>query len=150
MSKILAATAWSQLSSAQYIDEVIESVRAHPDIWAAARDSLYKSAGDRFDEYEHHLVRLQSQTGPATTFHKVWVEALAVVWWEMGPHPKLSTYDAAMGAILALVAYDHSSKYYLMDDPDKLRVWHALSDDHACLLLLPAVIAKSKIQELVK
>jgi hypothetical protein len=31
---------------------------------------------------------------------------------------------------------------------DRLKVWHALSDDPACILLLPAVIAFEQIEEM--
>jgi len=56
-------------------------------------------------------------------------------------------WEAAGSAIVALIAWDDSSKWLNMPS-DRLRVWHALSEDPACLLLLPAVIAFEKIKEL--
>jgi len=49
---------------------------------------------------------------------------------------------------VALIAWDHSAKYLKMT-PDELRVWYALSDDPACILLLPAVMVLQEEMEMV-
>jgi hypothetical protein len=52
-----------------------------------------------------------------------------------------------MDATAALIAYDDASKY--LDMPvEQLRVWAILSEEPAAVLLLPAVIAFERINEL--
>jgi hypothetical protein len=60
-------------------------------------------------------------------------------WW--------ASRDAARDAIASLIAYDDANKYLEMSS-DKLRVWSILSEDPAAILMLPAVIAFEKINEL--
>jgi hypothetical protein len=52
-----------------------------------------------------------------------------------------------MDATAALIAFDDASKYLDMPS-DKLRVWAILSEEPAAVLLLPAVIAFERINEL--
>ncbi len=54
-----------------------------------------------------------------------------------------AAYDAAYYAAVALIAWDHSEKYLDMT-PDELRIWGRLSDDPACILLLPMIIVLQK------
>jgi hypothetical protein len=58
-----------------------------------------------------------------------------------------AAWNAVPGAIAALIAWDHSIKYLDMAG-EELQVWAILSDDPACILLLPAVIAFENINEL--
>jgi hypothetical protein len=52
-----------------------------------------------------------------------------------------------MDATAALITYDDASKY--LDMPiDELRVWAILSETPAAILLIPAVIAFERINEL--
>ena len=55
--------------------------------------------------------------------------------------------DAAWSASMALIAYDDSAKYLDMPS-EQLRVWSILSEDPAAILLLPAVVAFERINEL--
>jgi len=59
-----------------------------------------------------------------------------------------AAYGAAWSTISALIAWDHSAKYLKMT-PDQLQVWYALSDDPACILLLPAVMVLQEEMEMV-
>jgi hypothetical protein len=52
-----------------------------------------------------------------------------------------------VNAIAALVAWDDCSQYLSMTS-EQLEIWYHLSERPACLLLLPAVIAFEKINEL--
>jgi hypothetical protein len=52
-----------------------------------------------------------------------------------------------MDATAALIAFDDASKY-LEVASDQLRVWTILSEEPAAILLLPAVIAFERINEL--
>jgi len=140
MTSLSNATAWSQLPNAKHIDEVIASDKAYPDIWALDVDVVqYMKYMSHADRYPYPWLIASEMITMSN--REVLFDAVRKAPWQWIP--------ATWCALLALVAYDHSSKYYLMDDPDKLLTWHALSDDPACLLLLPAVIARSKIQELV-
>jgi len=55
--------------------------------------------------------------------------------------------SVAWGAILALVAYDDCAQYLDMTSSE-LRVWAALSEHPAPILLIPALVAREKIKEL--
>jgi len=141
MPNLTSNNHWSHLPNAKYIDEVLASLKSHTDIWAA-------SCGDAAVEAQSSL----RNTYRAEAWSAAWQESRALAReaaWEAVWNADIC-WVMAWDALVSLIAYDHSSKYYLMDDPDKLLTWHALSDDPACVLMLPAVIARSKIQELVK
>jgi hypothetical protein len=71
-------------------------------------------------------------------------DAVRVMAWGV---TRNAAWDAARDAVLALVAYDDAAKY--LDMPmDQLRVWAILSEEPAAVLLLPAVVAYEKINEL--
>ena len=119
---------WSHLSNAQHIDQVIESVTSHSDIWDAAWDAR----------------------------RTYWRAAWNVAWRaaaDASRHEALmaSTIAAraltARGTILALIAYDDAAKYLNMPS-EQLKVWAALSEDPAATLLISAVTAYEKISEL--
>ena len=115
--------AWSHLPNAAHIDRVLESVKSHPESWGLPRTWAWSAAWDA-----------------------AWDAARGAAWdaleaaWE-------AAWSAARDAILALVAYDDAAKY--LDMPvDQLKIWAILSEDPAAVLLLPAVIAYEKIDEL--
>ena len=99
---------WSHLPNAKHIDWMLESVKANPEKWKAARDAARDAA-----------------------MNAAWKAAL-----EQLP---------AWSAISALIAWDHSSKYLDMT-PDELRIWGKLSDDPACILLLPMIIVLQEME----
>ena len=55
--------------------------------------------------------------------------------------------DAARDAIMALIAWDDCAHYLAMSSA-KLEIWAKLSEKPECLLLLPAVKAFEKIDEM--
>ena len=114
-------TSWSHLPNATHIDRVIESQKDHFFAWR----SRWTATG-----------------------YAEWLEAWAATgdaarnqarWYTSG--------DAARGAIAALIAWDHSAKFLDMTSKE-LELWWVLSEDPACILLLPAVQAFEKIKEL--
>jgi hypothetical protein len=119
-------SAWSHLPNAKHIDWVLASVKENPKAWkgawaaswAAAREAAWEAA-------------LDAARGDA------WDAAAA---WS-------SAWGASRSAISALIAYDHCEKYPSMT-PDELYVWWKLSDDPACILLIPMVKVMNK-KELV-
>ena len=118
------STAWSHLPNAVHIDRVLASLKAHPDVWDAAWDAARDAAWDAF-RYE--------------AWNPAWAAAVNAAGFAAG--------SAAGNAIAALVAWDDCSQYLSMTS-EQLEIWYHLSERPACLLLLPAVIAFEKINEL--
>jgi hypothetical protein len=58
-----------------------------------------------------------------------------------------AAWNATWNATAALIAYDDASKYLEMSS-DHLRFWSILIEDPAAVLLIPAVIAFERINEL--
>ena len=128
--------AWSHLPNAAHIDRVVKSVKSHPEVWSATWDAIpivdaaRGAAGDATRNSARGAAR--GAAWDAAWSRRAWGAAWA---W------------AAGDTILALVAYDDAAKYLDMPS-DQLRVWAILSEEPAAVLLLPAVIAYEKIDEL--
>lgn len=131
--------AWSHLPNAPYIDRVIETLKSHPGIWYAARDSA--TGFDRPTAWS---------AGRSASFnagrHLEWDAAYAATW-SVTRETDWSAGDAAWDSVTSLIAYDYSANYLDMPS-EKLRMWAILSEDPAAILLLPAVIAFERINEL--
>ena len=128
--------AWNHLPNAHHIDRVLESAKSHPEIWDAAWDT-YRSAA--------HGAALDASRFAALNASRVTaLNASRVTAWNAAwGAAKLATMDATA----ALIAFDDASKYLEMAS-DQLRVWTILSEEPAAILLLPAVIAFERINEL--
>ena len=124
-------TEWSHLPNAVHIDRVLASVKAHPDVWGAARDAARFAA---------------------------WSDARDAAWWvslAAGDAARIAARNAAWDAakyaagdaMVALIAWDDSSQYLSMTS-EQLKMWYHLTEQPACLLLLPAVRAFEQIKEL--
>ena len=70
---------------------------------------------------------------------EIWTGAMVAAW--------SAAWSEARSASMALIAYDDSAKYLDMPS-EQLRVWSILSEDPAAILLLPAVVAFERINEL--
>ena len=117
-------TAWSHLPNAVHIDRVLASVKAHPDVWDAARSTARSTARFAARDAARSAAR----------------DAARDAAWS-------TARFAARDAVTALTAWDNSALY--LDMPgDQLEVWYHLSEQPACLLLLPAVRAFEQIEEL--
>ena len=115
------ANEWDHLPNAKHIDAILADVNANPERWKVAGPSARDVA-----------------------WNAAWIVAWEVGWevgWASAARGAASA--AARGAIVALVAWDESSKYLEMT-VDELKVWYALSNDPAALLLLPAVMVMNK------
>jgi hypothetical protein len=129
-------TEWSQLPNAAHIDRVLASVKAHPDVWDAAWGQAWGQVWDAaLDASLEAALEAAWDESRGAAYDAAW----RAVW--------AAALNAARGAIAALIAWDDCAKYLDMPS-DKLKVWHALSDDPAAILLLPAVMAFEKINEL--
>lgn len=126
-------TAWNHLPNAVHIDRIIASVKAPPEAWDQASDAAGSSAA-----WDAAWDRAWYAAGSS--------EARVAAWWEALTVTRDAT-SGAIGAIVALIAWDHSAKFLDMT-ADELKVWWVLSEDPACILLLPAVKAFEKIEQL--
>jgi hypothetical protein len=134
--------AWSHLPNAYHIDRVLESVKSHPEIWDATWDEAWVVDPIR-----------------VAAWNAIWLAAREASWLAYRDAAYDAAYGAALGvdrdeswvaardAAIALIAYDDASKYLEMDS-DQLRVWAILSETPAAVLLLPAVVAFERINEL--
>jgi len=82
---------------------------------------------------------------------EAWAAARAAAWAAARTSRTLTAainaaWPAARDSILALIAYDDAAKYLEMSSYE-LKIWAALSEEPAAVLLLPAVIAFEKIKE---
>ena len=129
-------SAWSHLPNARYIDRVLESVKSHPEIWEAAWNGARLAAWNaaRLAASDAAWVAASDAASDAAR-----LAASDAAW--------VAASDAAWGPIAALIAFDDAGKYLDMPS-DKLRVWAILSEDPAAVLLIPAVIAFERINEL--
>ena len=122
--------AWSYLPNAHHIDRVLESVKSHPEIWDAAWNAAWGAA-------RYAAVSAARDAAMAAARHADWYEIRV----------RYTVTRTAKDATAALIAYDDASKYLDMPS-DHLRIWAILSEDPAAVLLLPAVIAFERINEL--
>ena len=95
-----------------------------------------------------HIDRvLESVKSHTEIWDAIWDEARLSSRYAALGAARYAAWNAAWGAITALIAYDDASKYLDMPS-DHLRVWAILSEDPASVLLLPAVVAFERINEL--
>jgi hypothetical protein len=127
-------SAWSNLPNAYCIDQVIESVKENLEIWVEVWDAFRDMASNAIWGAATAAVR---DADRAMVLDAVWIRI----------SDRGAAGDAAWGAIMALIAYDDSSKYLAMPS-DQLQFHAILSEDPAAILLLPSVIAFEKINEL--
>ena len=128
--------AWSHLPNAYHIDRVLESVKSHPEIWDAARYAFWVES-----QYAAMSAAMSAALGAARDAARY-----AALGAALGA-ARYAAWNAAWGAIAALIAYDDASKYLDMPS-DQLRIWAILSETPAAILLLPAVVAFERINEL--
>ena len=156
-------SSWSHLPNAAHIERVIASVEEHPEAWSdayivAAADTAWNSAYNAsWDSLALDSLAWDSARNAAfdAAYDAVWDAAWDADWDAAGLLARDAAWDAARnaayyaarGAILALIAYDDAAKYLTMPS-DQLRVWAALSENPAAILLIPAVIAFERTDEL--
>jgi hypothetical protein len=132
-------TAWKDLPNATHIDQVLADLKSHPREFSAAWNAARAAAWD-------------AAWGAA--WGAAWDEARDAVrdaawdaaWDAARDAAGLAARDAAGDAIMALIAWDHSSKYLDMTH-DELGVWYQLNEDPACALLLTYVRARELIAQ---
>jgi hypothetical protein len=130
---------WSHLPNAAHIDRVLDSLKAHPDMWNAARDAAWDVTYEAWNA-AWNAARIAARDAARIAARNATRDAA----WDA---TRDAAYYAARGSILALVAYDNAAKYLNMP-VDQLKMWAILSEEPAAILLLPAVIAFEQISEL--
>ena len=136
--------AWSHLPNAHHIDRVLESVKSHPEIWATAWDTIKDMVLDVAWNSVGNSARSAARSAALSVALSAALDAALDATLDATTD---SAWSATRFATVALIAYDDASKYLEMPS-DKLRVWALLSEDPAAVLLLPAVIALERINEL--
>lgn len=124
-------SAWGHLPNAAHVDRVLQSVKAHPEVW----DRVPKRSAAR-DAACYAAQKAAEDAGRAEALRR------ADRHW-LCPYRHAAPRDA----IMALIAYDDAAKYLDMT-PDRLKTWAVLSEEPAAVLLLPVVIAFEKLSEL--
>ena len=138
------STAWSHLPNAMHIDRVLASVKAHPKNWYAAWDAAWSAAGNAARRAAGNAAR---DAALDAVYAAVYAAALDAALSAARDVARYVARHAAWGAMAALIAWDDCSQYLDMPS-DQLKMWYHLTERPACLLLLPAVIAFEKINEL--
>ena len=133
-------TAWSHLPNAEHVDRVLASVKAHPEVWAEAYYAAYNAA-------RNAAYNAAYNAGRDAAWKAARGAARNAAYYAARNAARDAAWDAAYGAILALIAWDDCAQYLDMSS-DQLKVWAILSEKPASILLLPAVTAFEKINEL--
>ena len=145
-------TAWAHLPNAAHIDEVLASLKAHPEKWTAAWGAARYAAWD---------AAWDAAWGAA--WDAAWDAALGAALgaardaaWDAARDAVLdatrdatrdavldatrdATRDAAWGAITALIAYDDAGQFMKLP-VEQLKAMHRLDPHPMYLLLQPAAV----------
>ena len=114
--------AWSHLPNAAVIDEVLESLKKHPEAWGAAQDTVRGATWD---------------TVRGAAWGAAWDAAQDTVRDAAQDTVRGAARDAAWGAMAALIAYDDAGK--LIKQPvAHLQGLYRLDQHPMFLLLQPA------------
>ena len=132
--------AWSHLPNARHIDRVIESAESHPEIWSASWNASWNATMAAYDAARDAAWVAAARSAARDATRDAAMDAASDA-------TRGAAWYAAWAATAALIVYDDASKYLEMSS-DQLRVWAILSEDPAAVLLLPAVIAFERINEL--
>jgi hypothetical protein len=134
--------AWDHLPNAQHIDWVLATVKQHPKIWATSRHATYNVDWTAARDAARYAAWIAAGAAAG--------DAAGEAAWRAvrsAARASVAARDTAWIAILALIAYDDCA--HLLDMPsDRLKMWAALTEQPAAVLLLSAVIARELIAQL--
>jgi hypothetical protein len=128
--------AWSHLPNAHHIDRIFESAKSHPEIW----DEISKSTWDTSSAIASLVVKDSYKSDARNAAWDTAKQAIRDSAWDTANY-------AGKRAVAALIVYDNCAHYLDMPS-DQLSVWAMISEDLAAVLLLPAVTAFERINEL--
>jgi len=111
-------------------------LKANPEAWSRSRIASWTVTGTQ-------------------AWEEAWGEARTAArnarrdqeWYAARHATSLLGMDRVWGVILALIAWDRSAQFLDMTS-NELKMWGALSEDPAAILMLTAVIAFEQIKEL--
>jgi len=138
---------WDHLPNAKLIDWVLTDLKANPGKWDVMHYSVWNSVWSSEQEEAAWnsvwtaMCDIGRNVAYDSAWNAVWIEGRASPW-QMARAPGWS-------AIAAFIVYDNCPEYLDMT-PGELQVWGELSGHPACILLLPLIIRKQKMQEFKK
>ena len=130
--------AWSHLPNAAVIDEVLESLKKHPEAWGAARSAAWGATWDaaRGAAWDAAWDAARDAAWDAA-WDATWDAARGAVWGAARDAARDAAWGAAWDAVAALVAYDDAGK--LIKQPvAHLQGLYRLDPHPMFLLLQPA------------
>jgi hypothetical protein len=138
-------TEWSHLPNATHIDQVLTGIPLCCSEFIMSPVHGKKQVVAPAVLLELAELNTALNTAFNTAFNTIWsmgriiaLDAALDVARDVARDTPREAWRAAVGAIMALIAYDHSDRYMTVT-ADELQVWAALSDDSAGVLLLPYV-----------
>ena len=151
---------WSDLPNAHHIDWVLASLKDNAHLWAEARNALRDAARAAAWRAAWGAARdaawyAASDAGRGAAWSAALDSARWAAWraasdaasdaaWRAASDAASdAAWRAAWGAVRALIAYDDCDQYLTMGY-EELRIWAALSEHPAAVLLLSMVYVKSK------
>ena len=125
-------TAWAHLPNAALIDEVLTSLKAHPEKWAMAQAAPWDTVRDAARDAAWDAARGAAR-GTA------WNAARGAAWHAARHAARSMARGAADDVIAALVAYDDASQFMKLP-VEQLKAMYRL-DPHPMYLLLQPTAA---------
>ena len=139
-------TAWSHLPNATHIDRITADLKTNSAIWTTAMNIMTSdmrhmgvSGGIRSAKDSTREVLYASNDNKST------LDAIRDAVWAVTRGP--SAYIAAFNAIVALMAWPESADYLSL--PRDQAHMMAMIGDQRAILILPAIIAFEKSEELL-
>jgi hypothetical protein len=139
--------AWDNLPNAKHINWVLSSVKANPEAWKTSWDKEQSAAWHAARNAACGAARDAAQDAAQdAAWTAAWTAALDAARnaaYDAAYDAMTAAHGSAWGAVSALIAFDHCEKYLKMT-PEELLVWWKLSEDPACLLLMPMIKVKNE------
>lgn len=145
-------TAWVHLPNAVLIDEVLTSLKAHPEKWAMAQAASRSAARDAARSAARSAARIAARIA---AWYAAWYAAQTaaqtaariaarIAAWDAAQDAAWdaawgAAWDAAWDAVAALIAYDDASQFMKLP-VEQLKAMYRLDPHPMYLLLQPAAV----------
>ena len=127
-------TAWAHLPNAALIDEVLTSLKAHPEKWVAARSAAQNAAWNAARDAARNAARDAVWNAARDA---VWNAARDAVWNAAWGVTRDVVWGAADDVISALIAYDDAGQFMKLP-AEQFKAMYRLDPHPMYLLLQPA------------
>ena len=134
--------AWDHLPNAALIDEVLESLKKHPEAWDAAWSAAWSAAWDAAWDAARNAA-WDAARGEARS--EAWVAAWGAAWGATQGAAWGAARDAARNAIAVLIAYDDMGELIKQPLPH-LQGLYRLDPHPAFLLFQPASLVFNQLE----